>query len=116
MASWNMSTPGIGDIKAIASIDSLVRLFLLWVAYKILVALYNISPLHPLSRFPGPKLAAMTILYEGWYDLIKVGRYTWEIQKMHDQYGASTRLLGGYSMLGPQKRGLEHSFQKTTYI
>lgn len=43
--------------------------------------------LHPLSRFPGPKLAAVGSLYEFWFDVVKDGRYLWEIAKMHDEYG-----------------------------
>lgn len=88
MGSWTDSAPGLTDLRALVTAEAVGRLFLLWVAYHVLVALYNISPLHPLSRFPGPKLAAMTIWYEGWYDMIKVGRYTREIQKMHEKYGA----------------------------
>jgi hypothetical protein len=60
---------------------------LLWIAYRVTLALYNISPWHPLSRFPGPRLASMTFLYEFWYDVICIGRYTREIQKMHERYG-----------------------------
>lgn len=88
MGAWTDAASGLPELKAMVTVETAVRLFLLWVAYQIMVALYNISPLHPLSRFPGPKLAAMTIAYEGWYDMIKVGRYTREIQKMHDKYGA----------------------------
>lgn len=87
MGSWTDAASGLPDLRAVVTMETVIRLVLLWVAYQILVALYNISPLHPLSRFPGPKLAAMTIAYEGWYDMIKVGRYTREIQKMHDKYG-----------------------------
>ena len=42
-----------------------------------------------LSHIPGPKLAAATLWYEFYYDVVKMGRYTWEIQKMHDEYGKS---------------------------
>lgn len=87
MGSWTDAASGLPDLRAVVTMETVIRLVLLWVAYQILVALYNISPLHPLSRFPGPKLAAMTIAYEGWYDMIKVGRYTREIRKMHDKYG-----------------------------
>lgn len=59
----------------------------LWVGYRILVALYNISPLHPLYRFPGPKCAAASYLYEAYYDWICLGRYGHEIRRMHEQYG-----------------------------
>lgn len=42
---------------------------------------------HPLSRFPGPKIAAATFLYEFYYDVIKSGMYIWEIERMHEKYG-----------------------------
>ena len=42
---------------------------------------------HPLSSIPGPKLAAATLWYEFYYDVIKKGRYTWKIWEMHDKYG-----------------------------
>jgi hypothetical protein len=37
--------------------------------------------------FPGPKLAALTLWYEFYYDVIKGGKYTWEIGRMHEKYG-----------------------------
>lgn len=40
-----------------------------------------------LSHIPGPKLAAATLWYEFYYDVVKAGRYTWEIGKMHEKYG-----------------------------
>jgi hypothetical protein len=41
----------------------------------------------PLAKFPGPKLAAVTLWYEFYYDVLKNGRYMWEIEKMHEKYG-----------------------------
>lgn len=41
----------------------------------------------PLSRFPGPKLAAATLFYEGWFDFAKDGRWPWKIREMHQDYG-----------------------------
>lgn len=37
----------------------------------------------PLANFPGPKLAASTLWYEYYYDVIKRGRYTWKIAELH---------------------------------
>ncbi|KAL8939846.1 MAG: hypothetical protein Q9216_003134 [Gyalolechia sp. 2 TL-2023] len=48
--------------------------------------------LDPLSHIPGPKLAAATLWYEFYYDVIKKGRYTWEIAKMHQKYGPVVRI------------------------
>ena len=41
----------------------------------------------PLSRIPGPRLAAATGLYEFYYECILGGKYIFEIEKMHQQYG-----------------------------
>ncbi|GCB21809.1 trichodiene oxygenase [Aspergillus awamori] len=72
--------------------SSLLRLLGFYVLYRLSRALYNISPLHPLSHVPGPKLAAATFLYEAWFDLIQGGRYTREIQRMHEIYGPVVRI------------------------
>lgn len=41
----------------------------------------------PLSKFPGPKIAAASLWYEFYYDVVKKGQYTWKIWEMHDKYG-----------------------------
>lgn len=56
---------------------------LLWTVYGVVYRLY----LHPLSHFPGPKLAIATYWYEFYYDVIKRGRYTWKLKELHAQYG-----------------------------
>jgi hypothetical protein len=62
---------------------SLVALVLGFLAVRTVYNLY----FHPLSKFPGPKLAAATFLYEFYYDVIKSGMYIWEIERMHSKYG-----------------------------
>ncbi|KAL2180582.1 cytochrome P450 [Thermothelomyces heterothallicus CBS 202.75] len=42
--------------------------------------------LHPLARFPGPKLAAISRWYEGYYDFYLGGQYTLKIRDLHRQY------------------------------
>lgn len=48
--------------------------------------------LHPLAGYPGPKLAAITRWYEGYYDVIQNGQYTFKIKELHQKYGESHRL------------------------
>jgi hypothetical protein len=46
------------DYTRIFSAANLVGLIGLWAIFKLSITIYNISLLHPLSRFPGPKLVA----------------------------------------------------------
>ncbi|KAF3051103.1 hypothetical protein E8E11_004200 [Didymella keratinophila] len=46
----------------------------------------------PLSKFPGPKLAAVTLWYEIYYDVFKWGKYYLEVRKMHERYGPMVRI------------------------
>jgi hypothetical protein len=41
----------------------------------------------PLSKFPGPKLAAATLWYEFYFNIIRGGKFMWEIERMHEKYG-----------------------------
>ncbi|KAL2286227.1 hypothetical protein FJTKL_07032 [Diaporthe vaccinii] len=45
--------------------------------------------LHPLARYPGLKLAAVKRWYEGYYDVIQNGQYTFKIKELHQIYGPS---------------------------
>lgn len=59
------------------------------ISYPILLAVYRLF-LHPLSKFPGPKITAMTGWYETYVDLVKGpnGNFMEEIERMHDEFGA----------------------------
>lgn len=50
------------------------------------IAFYRLY-LHPLAKFPGPKLAAVSRWYEGYYDVICSGHYTFKIEELHKKYG-----------------------------
>jgi len=54
--------------------------------YLILRSIYRLY-FHPLAKFPGPKLPALTGWYEFYYECILGGRYFEEILRMHEQYG-----------------------------
>ncbi|CZT49094.1 related to cytochrome P450 CYP3/CYP5/CYP6/CYP9 subfamilies [Rhynchosporium secalis] len=47
---------------------------------------------HPLARFPGPRRAAATHLYEIAWDYFGDGGYLFEVQKMHQKYGPIVRV------------------------
>lgn len=58
-------------------------------AYVVGLYLYRLSPLHPLAKFPGPKLAAVTSWYEAYYEIALNGQYSKKISQLHDKYGMS---------------------------
>ncbi|TVY80571.1 Cyrochrome P450 monooxygenase [Lachnellula suecica] len=60
----------------------LVNVFL-WLAAILVRRLF----FSPLSKFPGPKVAAATGLYEAYYDVIQEGQYTFKIKELHKKYG-----------------------------
>lgn len=80
----SQSTLNSSNFSSIASLTGLVWIVGLWIAYRIAIVLYNISPFHPLSRFPGPKIAAVSYLYEAYYDWWLLGRYGKVIARMHE--------------------------------
>ena len=57
-----------------------------WFLYLLSGGVYRLY-FHPLAKFPGPKLAALTGWYEFYHDIIHKGMFIWKIQELHDQYG-----------------------------
>jgi hypothetical protein len=78
-------------LKSTLTIPSVVDLFVIFIAYRIAIAFYNVSRFHPLSHFPGPKIAAASYLYEAYYDWWRVGEYGKVIARMHETYGPIIR-------------------------
>lgn len=64
----------------------LVVAFLLHRLCKIFYNLY----LHPLAKFPGPKIAAASHIYEFYWSIVRDGEFVWQIERLHKKYGAHT--------------------------
>ena len=56
--------------------------FVLWRVVKVIYNLY----FHPLAKFPGPKFAAATHLFEFYWSIIRDGELIWEIERIHKTY------------------------------
>lgn len=51
---------------------------------------------HPLSKHPGPGLAALTLWYKAYFDIIKDGGWVEHLEGLHEIYGKTDRLLSLY--------------------
>lgn len=60
--------------------------FFAWICYLISLASHRLY-FHPLAKFPGPKLAALSTYYEMYYEVMKRGQFTFHIRELHDRYG-----------------------------
>ncbi|KKK18903.1 hypothetical protein P175DRAFT_0516031 [Aspergillus ochraceoroseus IBT 24754] len=47
---------------------------------------------HPLSKIPGPKLAAITHGYEFYHNILRGGLFVWELERLHQVYGPIIRI------------------------
>jgi hypothetical protein len=56
------------------------------VIYYVSLIVYRLY-FHPLAKFPGSKLAAASLWYEFYYDVILRGKFVWKLQEMHERYG-----------------------------
>lgn len=85
------STPEAITFGFVAS-SWLLALYLLVarIVYLLCHAVYRIY-FHPLSKFPGSKLAVATYWHETHYDVFKGHQYIWKIREMHKQYGPIIR-------------------------
>ena len=86
---------------------------ILYILYGVIYRLY----LSPIAKFPGRKLAALTLWYEFYYDVFKVGEYTSEIKKMHEEYGTYHAFGIGslYTNVNPPIKALLCASIRTNY-
>lgn len=65
-----------------------ISLVLLYFVSKTIYYLY----LSPISKIPGPKLAAATWWYEYYHDVVTYGKYVFKVMDMHKEYGPIVRI------------------------
>ncbi len=95
----------LADIIWIFSGKSLMTLACSWLAIVVFYRLY----LHPLSKFPGPKFAAVSSLYHFYYDVVAGGEMLSNLAELHKVYGkyfVCVALSGShdYPRIGPVVR------------
>lgn len=61
------------------------------IACTLVTAIYRLH-LHPLSKYPGPRIAAITGLYEIYFLARGSGAFEGEIIRLHQRYGTSNPL------------------------
>jgi hypothetical protein len=81
----------IFDVAIIRNITTSEILFATVAAYTIAVAVESIRRLwfHPLSKFPGPPLAALTLWWQCYYDVFQKGggQLHAQLGRLHKKYG-----------------------------
>lgn len=77
-------------------------------AYFIMRCIYRLY-FHPLSKFPGPKLAAVSSAYEFYYNVIKRGKFIWELERLHEIYGKSIKVPLDFGLMYTRAHYPHHS-------
>ena len=84
---------------------------LLYLGYLAIYRLY----LSPISSFPGPKLAALTLWYEFYHDVVRGGQYVFKINELHDQYGRPSHSTSVIYNLSQQAQSFASSRMKSIF-
>lgn len=64
-------------------------LLVVYLVFWISRSIYRLY-LHPLSQFPGPRVAAATTLYKAYIDIAENLSLVHELKRLHGVYGVST--------------------------
>ncbi|KAL2218231.1 benzoate 4-monooxygenase cytochrome P450 [Thermoascus aurantiacus ATCC 26904] len=69
--------------------EAICGIILLWITYYVGYAVYSLY-FHPLSKFPGPKLTAISLLPYFYWEFR--GKLHVQVKRLHDQYGNVVRI------------------------
>ncbi|KAL6416144.1 trichodiene oxygenase [Ilyonectria robusta] len=61
MSTTTVASTPLSVLVPSLTMHNVMALVGLWLGYQVFTALYNISPLHPLSHIPGPKLSQVGV-------------------------------------------------------
>jgi hypothetical protein len=73
-------------MEQISFVTAILGLVAAYTVYGVLLVIYRLY-FSPLAKYPGPKLTAATLWYEFYFDVVKRGKFAWEIKRMHEVYG-----------------------------
>ena len=82
---WKLTNGPLLSYKLGGLVTAIFGILLVKWVYNVVYRIY----FSPLAKFPGPKLAAATSLYEFYFDFFKKATYCYEIERMHKVYGTS---------------------------
>ena len=71
--------------------NSLLSLLTCCLTFLCLKTIYRLL-FHPLRKFPGPKIVAVSRCYEYYWEVYRSGRFSQQIDRMHDRYGPIVRI------------------------
>ncbi|KAF9767249.1 hypothetical protein IL306_000204 [Fusarium sp. DS 682] len=83
-----------GFLASTMSLTSVQALSLAIPASILSVIIYRLY-FHPLAKVPGPRLAAITWLYQTYYSFVGGSRFYLQIEKLHEIYDADPLVLQG---------------------
>ena len=72
---------------AFVSLPSVVAPLVLSLALFLIYSIAFRLVFHPLAKVPGPKLAALTHLYEAYHDAVRPGQFVFKLDELHEKYG-----------------------------
>ncbi|KAJ5921253.1 hypothetical protein N7466_009579 [Penicillium verhagenii] len=73
------------------TVANLAKVGIAAILFSLVRIIYRVY-FHPLSKIPGPKLAAASTAYIFYYNVIKGGVFIWHLERLHGIYGPIIRI------------------------